>query len=593
MSSARATWSRQRPTRSAARGTRAAIAAARRQSVTAGLAMLERGGNAADAAIAAAFVAGVVEPMETTLAGSGFLLAFDPRSGRPLAVEFGPRAPRAARPDMFEIDTSRSIDRGLGVSLVVGDANVQGVRAAGIPAAIPGLCTAHARLGRLPLGEVVEPAIAAAHDGFPADGYFALEVLANLAGLRADPAAARIFLVDGEAPVAPHLGTATLGAPHRIRQPRLGRTLEIVAARGAESSTTGEVAEDLLATHRELGGLLAPEDVATLRPAIVAPLARDIGDGCLACVPAAPTGGVTILQILLTLRAIRAMRGMGGGIADLVHASWHAFADRYHWLGDPDQVPVPLQGLLSASYATELAAAILGGAPPPLPAPGEGPPWEAFARRAVHHPWAHDASGCGAPLWRPAGATESPGGTTHVSAVDGEGMAVAITHTAANHFGAKVVCPRTGLLLDAAMGWFNARPGAANSIAAGRRPLANMGPALLVRDGRAVAALGAPGGRRIICAVAGILDLLSAGMGAEEALATPRADASGDTALLDEALEAEAAALRAAGLPVRLVGREHEPYGYELARPILAARRVDGTVEAAADPFSTGFAAAM
>jgi hypothetical protein len=130
-------------------------------------------------------------------------------------------------------------------------------------------------------------------------------------------------------------------------------------------------------------------------------------------------------------------------------------------------------------------------------------------------------------------------------------MAVAITHTAANHFGAKVVCPRTGLLLDAAMGWFNARPGAANSIAAGRRPLANMGPALLVRDGRAVAALGAPGGRRIICAVAGILDLLSAGVGAEEALATPRADASGDTALLDEALEAEAAALRAENARLR------------------------------------------
>ena len=82
-------------------------------------------------------------------------------------------------------------------------------------------------------------------------------------------------------------------------------------------------------------------------------------------------------------------------------------------------------------------------------------------------------------------------------------------------------------------------------------------------------------------------------MGAEEALATPRADASGDTALLDEALEAEAAALRAAGLPVRLVGREHEPYGYELARPILAARRADGTVEAVPGPFSFGFAAAM
>jgi gamma-glutamyltranspeptidase/glutathione hydrolase len=493
---------------------------------------------------------------------------------------------------MYEIDTTRSVDRGLGVSLVVGDANVQGIRSAGVPATLPGLAAAQARLGRLPLATVLGPAIAAAHEGFPADSYFALEALANIDALRADPGAAATFLLPGGAvPVAPHLGTTTLGAAHPIRQPALGRSLEMLAARGADAARTGEIAAGLLATHRELGGLLTAEDLAAVTPEAGTPLLRDIGGGCQAAVPAAPTGGVTILQILLLLRALRDSRL--GPVARFLHAGWHAFADRYHWLGDPEAVPVPVAGLLSDAYTAEVAAAIAAGTAPPLPKPGEGPPWEAFARRAVHDPWRHQPGGGAPPAWNPAGATEPPSGTVHISAMDAEGMAVSITHTAANHFGAKVLCPRTGLLLDAAMGWFNARPNAANSLAGGRRPLANMGPALLLRDGQAVAALGAPGGRRIICAVAQILDGLAAGMGAEEALAMPRADASGDTALLDEALSGEAEALRAAGLPVRLVTREHEPHGYEMARPILAMRAAAGGVEAAADPFSTGFAAAL
>lgn len=593
MNPSAAAWSRQRPARPAARGARAAIAASRRASVAAGLAMLERGGNAADAAIAAAFVAGVIEPMETTLAGSGFLLAFDPAAGQPLAVEFGPRAPRAARPGMYRIDTTRNVDRGLGVSLVEGDANVQGVLAAGVPATVPGLCAALQRLGRLPLATVLGPAIDAAHAGFPADGYYALEALANLDALRADPGAAATYLLPGGAlPVAPHLGTATLGAAHRVRQPALGRSLEILAAQGADAFREGEVAQGLLATHRELGGLLAAEDLAAVRPIVSAPLMRDLGGGGVACVPEAPSGGVTILQILALLRALRDAPNLGE-TARFLHASWHAFADRYHWLGDPEAVPVPVAGLLSDAYTAEVAARIAAGALPPLPRPGEGPPWEAFARRAAHDPWPHQPGGGAPPAWRPEGATEPPGGTIHVSAMDAEGMAVSITHTAANHFGAKVACPRTGLLLDAAMGWFNARAGAANSVAGGVRPLANMGPALLLRDGRAEAALGAPGGRRIIGAVAQILDWLAAGVGAEEALARPRADASGDTGLLDEALAPKAELLAAAGLPVRLVAREHEPHGYELARPILAMRAAGGGVEAAADPFSTGFAAAL
>jgi gamma-glutamyltranspeptidase/glutathione hydrolase len=580
-------WTRQRSIRVAASGRRATIAAARRESVDAGLAMFERGGNAMDAAIAAAFVAGVVEPMETTLAGSGFMLVFDPVAGRPVSIEFGPRAPRAAKPDMFELDRSSSVDTGLAISAVVGEANIRGAKAAGVPATVVGLCAAQARFGRLPLACVVAPAIAAAHDGFAADGYYALEVLTHLPALRADPGAAAAYLERGDVPAVPHLGTATMGAAPLVKQAALGRTLELLVAKGRDSFCRGPVADGLLATHRDLGGLLSAEDLAAVEPRLTEPLTFAT-DGGTVCVPAAPTGGITILQILSLLRALRA-EGADISPATLALASWHAFADRYHWLGDPEHVPVPVAGLLSDGYARHIAGLIRAGSPAPLPQPDEGAPWAAFARRAVHDPWPFGQGA--APEWRPEGATPAQAGTTHVSVIDGDGMAVSITHTAANHFGAKTVCPRTGLLLDAAMGWFNACPGAANSIAPGKRPLANMGPALILREGRALAAAGAPGGRRIIGAMVQVIDLILAGQDAGAAVAAPRLDASGTEALLDE--EMDASSLLGAGLPMRIVTREHQPYGYELARPVVATRNADGLLHGAVDPYSTGFAAAL
>ena len=144
------------------------------------------------------------------------------------------------------------------------------------------------------------------------------------------------------------------------------------------------------------------------------------------------------------------------------------------------------------------------------------------------------------------------------------------------------------------MGWFNARVGAANSIAPSKRPLANMGPMIITRDGRALAALGAPGGRRIIHAVVQVLlNIVERGMGAQDAVDAPRLDASGSTLLASERLADVAAALREAGVPVALVADEHEPFGYELARPVVAMRDHDGRSSAAIDPLTRGTTAAL
>lgn len=578
-----------------ARGHRGAVAAARQASVDAGLAMLDAGGTAVDAAVAAGLVAGVVEPMETTLAGSGFMVVADGR-GAAHSVEFGPRAPGAARPDMYEVDTDATADRGLGVSTVVGDANVTGALASGIPGTIAGLLAAHERFGRLSRQAVVAPAVRAAHDGFLADEYYALEVVANLAGIRADPGARETYLRGGDPFPVAHLGAATLGVAPLVRQPALGRTLEHVADRGHDGFYAGEVAAALVSTVRDLGGIWTEDDLAARRADLGTPLRLRFRDVDV-WAPAAPCGGLTELQLLNVWQALLP-RPDGGDVGHperlrrLAEISWHCFADRYHWLGDPDVVPVPTAELLADAYATELAELVRAGAAPPLVAPEEGFPWQVLARRAVHDPWRHGDRT--APVWRPGGATTPTAGTTHVSVIDADGMAASLTHTAANHFGASVVCPRTGLLLDAAMGWFNAYPNAANSIAGGARPLANMGPVVLTRDGAVRAAIGAPGGRRIVDAVAQVvLGVVERSLSAGDAVQEPRIDASGGGLLVSERLREAGDALAATGMPVRIVQEQHAPYGYELGRPVVVTKDAAAELTAAVDPVTKGAAGAL
>jgi gamma-glutamyltranspeptidase/glutathione hydrolase len=586
--------------RRAPSGDAVAVAAARRASVDAALAMLDAGGNAADAAVACGFVAGVVEPMETCLAGSGLLLAWDPGAGRATAVDFPPRAPFAARPDMFEVVSSQDAARLLGVSAVRDDANTEGILAPGVPGTVAGLLAAHQRLGRLPRRQVLEPAIRAAADGFAVDGYHALEILDHLETLRAHADAAAIHLDDRGGPPTPaFLGDATLGVPPILRQPDLARTLEIVAGHGAEGFYAGEVAEAIERHFAMHGGLITRADLAAYAPIVGEPLAiRYRGADVFA--PVSPCGAWTALQILRALEPLD-LSGTSPADPDALHAvvvaSRRAFADRYHWLGDPEHVPVPLRGLLSDGYAGEAAAAIRAGDLGPRLDGPDGLPWEVLAFAAAGDPWPHDDDPARRPEYRPPHPATVAGdghGTTHFAVVDGDGMMVSCTHTAGNAFGSKVVAEGTGLLFDAAMVWFNAVPGAANSIAPGKRPLVNMSPVLAVEDGRARVTVGAPGGRRIIAAVVQVLaNVLDRGVPLQDAMDAPRVDASGAAVLASERLGDEAlAALRARGHDVVAVREEHMPFGYEFARPAGVEVGPDGRRRGAIDARTQGHAAA-
>lgn len=564
------------------------VVGAREQSVRAGQVMFELGGNAVDAAVAAALVAGVIEPAETSLAGSGFFLMHHPDHGA-WSVDFGPLAPRAATPEMFTIDRSGSSSNVLGLSPVVDAANVFGPQASGVPRTLLGLMTAHQQWGRLPRSVVLAPAIEAADRGFPADSWFLVNAMQDLNHLAADPGCRATFLdadglPRGRTSAAPY--GASVGTPELITQPLLARTLEVVAEAGVSALTDGRIAEALAQTFDERGMWLTRDDLRRATPRIERPRTLRFRDHTVA-VPQAPGGGLTVLQILAIWQQMVAVQeslemSREDHLRLMSRVLRHAFADRYHWLGDPEAVPVPVDELLSDDYARALAEQCLEE---PWPEGLGGEPWNRFAGEALHQPW-RTRTDTIPPEWRPRGGTEPSTGTTHVSAADTEGWVVSITHTAANHFGSAVLCQRTGLLFDSAMAWFNPLPGAANSISAGARPVANMGPALVIGDERRLA-LGASGGRRIISAVAQLIVSLVDGQDSPaDALARPRIDGSGARIVVHE-LDAAPAA-QVPELEALIVPHASLPHQLDFARANIAEVGTDGVVRTAIDARAYG-----
>jgi gamma-glutamyltranspeptidase/glutathione hydrolase len=531
--------------------------------------MLEHGGNAIDAAVAAALVAGVIEPTETTLAGSGFLLYSDGVQP-PWSVEFGPKAPLAASARMFEPDDDAVGPAILGIHPVKANANADGPLASGVPRTLLGLLSAHVRWGNLDRAFVCQPAIEAAYGGFKSDSWFVLNAMSDLDRLSADAMSSRIFLDDDGLPKGRNslrFYGASFGEGERIRQPELGATLEETAGSSLQTLIDGAVASRLVQSSKEMGGLLTLDDFMASAPLVGAAHTVSYRDAHVS-VPASPGGGLTELQILKIWESLNpdpATSHEGPAMTrKLALAIRHAFADRYHWLGDPDVVPVPESGLLEQAYIRSIASMCEAGED--VPHWQDDVPWQTFASQRAHTP--SFGEGSDAPLWSPVGATMPTSGTTHISATDVQGRTVVITHTAANHFGNGIICPRTGLLFDSSMAWFNALPGAANSIAGGARPLANMGPAIVIDSDRSIA-VGASGGRRIISAVAQvIINMVDGGMSAREALELPRIDASGPAIALPESRAGAFEQMQDLGCTI--LPTPNDPYTIDYARPNIA-----------------------
>ncbi|MGE4527898.1 MAG: gamma-glutamyltransferase [Rhodospirillaceae bacterium] len=466
------------------------VVSSQRLASEAGLAMLQAGGNAVDAAVAVGYALAVVNPCCGNIGGGGFMtihLAGENGTPRDVFLNFRETAPAAARAEMY-LDAHGEVVKGL---------SLDGYLAAGVPGTVMGLDHALSRFGTKSRAEAMAEAIKLAREGFVLTRADTDIIEARAKRLAKDPEAARIFLrPDGAAP-----------APgERLVQKDLAATLEMIAQKGPSAFYHGPIAKAVAAASKAHGGILGETDFAAYTVTESRPLSCTYRGYAVLSAPPPSSGGVTLCQMLNVLEGYD-LRGMGFRSARSVHlmteAMRHAYLDRNTLLGDPAFVPNPLPRLLSKDYAAEIRERI---------DPDKATPSAELAPGTPPH--------------------EKPE-TTHYSVVDAAGNAVAVTYTINGAFGAGVVAPGTGFLLNDEMDDFTAKPGVKNlyglvqgernKIAPGKRPLSSMSPSIVSKDGQVVLVLGSPGGSRIITIVLEtILNVVDYGMAPQEAVDAPR-----------------------------------------------------------------------
>jgi gamma-glutamyltranspeptidase/glutathione hydrolase len=464
-----------------------------------GAEVLAAGGNAVDAAVAVAFALAVVNPEAGNLGGSGFLLAHFPERSTSV-LDFRSRAPAAATPDMFVAPRSSEI----------------GHLAVGVPGSVRGLWDAHARFGSLSWKRLVDPAVGLA-EGFTADARLLRSYEPHIVtGLRTFPASASIFLPAGALPRE--------GA--RFRQSDLARTLARVRDRGADGFYRGETADLLVEEMRRGGGIITHEDLAAYTSVWREPIRFLYRDHTVLSTPPASSGGVTIANAahILSTRTVRDLAWHGADHIHLLAEAWRrAFADRNHYLGDPDRARLPLETLNSPEYGAWRAEGIETRAA--SRSADVGPGVEAFLAVRSGRPSSPTPA---------ARARREGQHTTHISVVDAQGGAVALTTTLNTWYGSKVVAEGTGVLLNNEMDDFTVRPGQpnffgliqgdANAIAPGKRMLSAMTPTLMLdAAGRLTHVLGTPGGATILTTMSQLISsVVDHGLSLTDAVAAPR-----------------------------------------------------------------------
>ena len=453
--------------RPAQSGHAAGVAAANPIAVEAGLAILRKGGNAVDAAVAVQAALGLVEPQSSGVGGGAFLLHYDAKSGRITAYDGRETAPAGATPDMF-LDAR-------GQPLSYADAVTSG-RATGVPGAIAMLGLAHEHHGRLPWAQLFEEVAHTAEQGFAVPKRLARFANSDFRQATLPDARALFGKPDG----------GTIQAGETFRNPAYASSLRTIAVRGPRALLEPPLADAIIErTHAEpRPGTLARADFAGYRPRANDPLCRPYRV-YVVCVPPPPSSGVALLQMLAILeRTDIAARGPDDPQAWFLfaEASRLMYADRDRYVADPAFVSVPVDGLLDPAYVAARATLIGERAGPP-PEAGEPP-----AARSARY--GHDA-------------TAEAAGTSHFVVVDAAGDIVSMTTTVESLFGSGRAVD--GFFLNNQLTDFSFRPlddqgrAVANAVAPGKRPRSSMAPVIVLDSkGRPFAALGSPGGSGIL-----------------------------------------------------------------------------------------------
>lgn len=486
----------------------------------AGAAVIRKGGNAVDAAVAAGFATGVVEPWAAGLGGSATITIAMRDPARYAVVEGHMVSASAVRMEQYPLASDgvgeELIEQAFGLAPVVDSANLYGGKAVTTPGAVACLLAAQDAFGVLPRAKVLEPAIALAADGFRIN-YLTASYIAGVAGrIRRDPGLAEIFLPGG----LPLRGPGASFAD-RLRQPALARTLEEIAARGGEAFYTGRVARSIVDRVRQDGGVLDMADLESYRAAVIEP-ARKVRFRDLDLIGAPTTGLPTIAEALYLYDAMDPGKAMPAQAVAWARAFQLAFVDRARYLTHDPSFPAPWEALCSQRYALARLRAEVDGSDPPDPA--------AFSSAGPVVGSARPASG-------------HSGHTSHLTAIDVEGNIASLTSTLLNTFGSLTIDSETGVVLNGGMAYFDPRPGAINSIRPGVTVLSAMTPLILADDRRGpFGGLGASGGRMIISGLSQIVAALShTGASLQEAMEAPRIHAESRSVLLETTWPEEAA----------------------------------------------------
>jgi gamma-glutamyltranspeptidase / glutathione hydrolase len=464
----------------------------------AGVEMMQAGGNAVDAAVATGFALAVVHPQAGNLGGGGFML-IRMADGVTHFIDYREKAPAAASADMY-LDAQGN---------VIENASLVGYKAIGVPGSVAGLAYAQKTYGKLPLAQVMAPAIKLARDGYP----LAWEDAQDLRDedLGKFPESKRIFQRDGNYYQQGEI----------LRQPDLARTLERIA-RNPDEFYHGAMARELAADIQKGGGLVTADDLAHYEVKERGVIRGTYRDYDIISAPPPSSGGIALLEILNILEGYdvaKAGNRSAQGIHLTTEAFRRAFFDRAEFLGDPDFAKIPVAQLIDKRYAAGWRESIdldHASISKELKRPAVFSELETYA---ATHPAAY--------------AGREPENTTHYSVVDAAGDAVAVTTTLNDTLGSRVTAEGLGFLLNDEMDDFSSKPGVpntygliqgpANAIGPGKRPLSAMTPTIVLKDGKLYLVLGAEGGPTIITTVANILmGVVDFGLDIQESVNAPR-----------------------------------------------------------------------
>jgi len=449
-----------------------------------GVSVLQKGGNAVDAAVATGFALAVTHPFAGNIGGGGYML-IRLADGRTTFIDFRERAPEKSTRNMY-LDAKGDLTRD----------SIEGWRSSGVPGTVRGFEMAIAKYGKRKWAENMAPAVELASKGFPVS-YALAEGLKNSRALAASPESKRIFQKNG----------AFYEVGETLAQPELAQTLERISKNGPNEFYEGETAKRFAEEMSKHGGIISLADLKSYQAIERTPLTGKYKGYTVVTAPPSSSGGIALLEMLGILDGTgyeKAGAGSASSIHYLAEAMRLAYADLNEYVGDPAFVKVPISGLLDKTYLAKLRASI--------------DPERATPSDAVRP-------------GRPVGSEQME--TTHYSVVDAEGNAVAVTYTLNGGYGNGITVPGLGFLLNNEMDDFASKPGVpnmfglvqgeANTIAPGKRPLSSMTPTIVLKDGKFFMALGAPGGSRISTAVLQvILNVVDFGMNVQDAIDAPR-----------------------------------------------------------------------